>query len=294
MSTINRREFLNQVAAGTAAMTIPTAAAPGSMPPGSTGPVSTAAAGLAEPAFRPLPLGSIRPQGWLLRQLQIQAAGLTGHLDEFWPDVGQSQWFGGTAEGWERAPYWLDGFIPLAWTLDDPALKAKASKYVEYIVSHQRPDGWFSPYPADAATKKYDLWAILLADKVLAQYHDATGDERVLKTVERSLRAMLAGLDRTPLYDWGRYRWFEGLVSVFHVYERTRRGVASRARPQAPRPGIRLSRVLQGRGRHGPHAAARPLEMGQACRQHGDGPQGFALWPGASIRPRQTGIFRGG
>jgi hypothetical protein len=166
-------------------------------------------------------LGSIRPRGWLLRQLKIQAAGLTGHLDEFWPDVGQSQWFGGTAEGWERAPYWLDGFIPLAWTLDDPALKAKAVKYVEHIVSHQRPDGWFSPYPADAATKKYDLWAILLVDKVLAQYHDATGDGRVLNALVRSLRAMLEGLDRTPLYDWGRFRWFEGLVSVFHVYERT-------------------------------------------------------------------------
>jgi hypothetical protein len=37
-------------------------------------------------------------------QLRIQAAGLSGHLDEFWPDVAQSQWFGGKAEGWERAP----------------------------------------------------------------------------------------------------------------------------------------------------------------------------------------------
>ena len=68
---------------------------------------------LAPPAFKPLPLGAVRPNGWLLRQLRIQADGLSGHLDEFWPDVAQSQWFGGTAEGWERAPYWLDGAIPL-------------------------------------------------------------------------------------------------------------------------------------------------------------------------------------
>ena len=73
--------------------------------------------------FRPLPLGSITAAGWLQRQLRIQANGLTGHLDEFWPDVAESQWFGGKAEGWERAPYWLDGIIPLAWALDDQGLK---------------------------------------------------------------------------------------------------------------------------------------------------------------------------
>ena len=105
------------------------------------------AAGLAAPAFRPLPLGAVRPRGWLQRQLRIQADGLTGHLDEFWPDVGQSQWFGGQAEGWERAPYWLDGAIPLAWLLDDQPLKTRLTRYVDTIVARQRADGWYGPYP---------------------------------------------------------------------------------------------------------------------------------------------------
>ncbi len=178
--------------------------------------------GLADPAFRPLPPGAIRPAGWLLRQLRIQADGLSGHLDEFWPDVANSKWFGGDAEGWERAPYWLDGAIPLAWLLDDGPLKARITKHVEHIVSSQRPDGWYSPYPEDAVAKRYDLWAILLANKALVQYHELTGDRRVLEAVTKSLRAMQAGLDRTPLYDWGRFRWYEGLVPTFYVYERTR------------------------------------------------------------------------
>ncbi len=39
-----------------------------------------------------------------------QAAGLTGHLDEFWNDVGpNSGWLGGTGESWERGPYYLEG-----------------------------------------------------------------------------------------------------------------------------------------------------------------------------------------
>ena len=163
-----------------------------------------------------------RPTGWLERQLRIQRDGLTGHLDLFWPDVGQSQWFGGEAEGWERAPYWLDGAIPLAFILDDAPLKARIAGYVDHIAAHQRADGWYAPCPADAATKRYDLWAILLVNKALVQYHEATGDARVLEAVVRSLRALATGLDRTPLYEWGRFRWYEGLVSTFYVYERTR------------------------------------------------------------------------
>ncbi len=168
-----------------------------------------------------MPLGSVTPSGWLERQLRLQADGLSGHLDEFWPDVGQSQWFGGKAEGWERAPYWLDGVIPLAWTLGDQKLQEKLKKYVGHIVSAQRADGWYSPYPADAKAKSYDLWSILLANKVLVQYHEATGDAAVLNAVMRNLKATHEGLERTPLFSWGKFRWFEGLIPVYYAYEKT-------------------------------------------------------------------------
>lgn len=74
---------------------------------------------LKEPFFRPLPLKAISPRGWLAQQLRIQAQGLSGHLDEFWPDIQDSAWIGGKAEGWERMPYWLDGVIPLACLIVD-------------------------------------------------------------------------------------------------------------------------------------------------------------------------------
>jgi hypothetical protein len=213
----DRRAFLASLAAGFAtgaatALARPNAEAQGAAP---------LASGLAAPAFTPLKLGAIRPAGWLERQLELQIGGLTGHLDEFWPDVAESQWFGGKAEGWERAPYWLDGAIPLAWILDDAALKARITRHVAFIVEHQRPDGWYAPYPEDAVARRYDMWAILLVNKALAQYHEATGDARVLTAILSSLRAMGKGLDRTPLYDWGKFRWFEGLVPVFYAYERT-------------------------------------------------------------------------
>ena len=43
-------------------------------------------------SFRPLALGQVKPSGWLREQLKTQAAGLSGHLDEFWPDTKNSAW----------------------------------------------------------------------------------------------------------------------------------------------------------------------------------------------------------
>jgi uncharacterized protein len=215
---IQRRAFLANLTAGAATLVVSPATSAAAPSPTSQ---TSAAAGLAEPAFRPLPLGAITPLGWLQRQLRLQADGLSGHLDEFWPDVGQSQWFGGRAEGWERAPYWLDGVIPLAWLLNDAPLKSRIEHYINHIVASQRPDGWYAPYPADASAKAYDLWAILLANKVLVQYHDATRDDAVLQAVLRNLRATLDTLDRTPLFGWGRFRYFEGLISAYYAFEQT-------------------------------------------------------------------------
>ena len=101
--------------------------------------------GLMPVVFKPLPLGSIKPRGWLLDQLKLQAAGLTGHLDEFWPDVKESGWIGGKAEGWERAPYWLDGLVPMAYLTGDIRLQKKAGRWMDYILRHQLRDGWLGP-----------------------------------------------------------------------------------------------------------------------------------------------------
>lgn len=108
----------------------------------------------------------LKPKGWLKRQLEIQANGLSGNLDKVWRDVKDSKWIGGEAEGWERVPYWLDGFIPLAYLLENEDMIARARKYVEAIMQAQRPDGWICPC-SEEEIPSYDTWAVQLITKVL-------------------------------------------------------------------------------------------------------------------------------
>lgn len=175
---------------------------------------------LAERAFAPLPLGAVRPAGWLERQLRIQADGLSGHLDEFWPDVMHSGWIGGDAEGWERMPYWLDGVVPLAYLLDDAGLKAKVGKHMDYILEHQHEDGWLGPQQSEGY-KKRDPWPVFVMLKVLAQYHEATGDERVVPAMRKFLWRLQHHLAERPLFDWNKMRWQDLVWSIHWLYERS-------------------------------------------------------------------------
>jgi DUF1680 family protein len=168
--------------------------------------------------LKPLPLGSIKPTGWLKNQLRIQADGLSGHLDEFWPDISDSAWFGGKSDAWERAPYWLDGVVPLAFLLEDENLIARVTKYMDHIITNQDESGWISPAEDSS---KYDLWAIFLVLKPLIQYHEATGDERIPDVVKKTLKWVDGHIDRRPLFNWGKFRWFESLLSLYWLYERT-------------------------------------------------------------------------
>jgi hypothetical protein len=163
-----------------------------------------------------LPLTSIRPRGWLQRQLRIQADGLSGHLDELWSDVGpNSAWLGGTGEAWERGPYFLDGLVPLAYLLDDPKLKAKVQKWVDWTLTHQGADGSIGP------VVNQDWWPRMIMLKALTQYQEAIGVSRVIHLMQRYFAFQAHELPSRPLRDWGKYRWQDELVSVLWLYNRT-------------------------------------------------------------------------
>lgn len=171
-------------------------------------------------ALEPLPVGAITAEGWLQRQLRIQADGLSGNLENFWPDIRDSGWIGGTAEGWERAPYWLDGLVPLAWTLNEDTLKADVKRWMDYILDHQDEDGWLGPRKSQGY-RDLDPWPQFVILKVLRQYHEASGEPRVVPAMLKTVRCIDAVLRETPMFDWGKYRWMDLVITVHWLYEQT-------------------------------------------------------------------------
>lgn len=168
-----------------------------------------------------LKAGTVKPTGWLKDQLQIQADGLSGHLHEVWPDVRDSAWIGGTCEGWERVPYWLDGFIPLAYLLEDEKLIADAKKYMDAIMDRQKPDGWICPC-TEEERKGYDVWAFFLIGKVLALYAEFSDDPRAEKALYDAMKCLYEFLKPgdVRLFEWGKSRWFECMIPLQYLYDR--------------------------------------------------------------------------
>ena len=111
---------------------------------------------LLPPAFPKLPASAITPTGWLAKQLQVQLAGLAGHLQLFWEDVADSVFIGGTHDSpqfnHERFAYWFRGSVTMGYLTQDAAFSYTVYNYTNYLIEHQRDDGWLGP------TEDYDPW----------------------------------------------------------------------------------------------------------------------------------------
>ena len=144
--------------------------------------LSTFGADILPGAMERLPPGSVRPGGWLLKQMEMQRTGLTGRAEELYLDIGKSDWLTGGKRGgqfaWERGPYYAKGLTALAFALDDAELKARAKKWIDAFISSQRENGDFGP-------RNRNWWANMIVLWTLRDWCEATGDERVVPFIER-------------------------------------------------------------------------------------------------------------
>ena len=149
-------------------------------------------------AMARLPLGTVRPAGWLKHQLDLMRDGTVGHLDELSPFLQDDNgWLNPTKEyanredahysgGWEEQVYWVRGLYPLAVLTGDAKLLAKALNYIDAILTSGDDDGYFGSKINKKVVGKNgkslpDLWPNMLAIDFLILFHEVTGDDRVVQ-----------------------------------------------------------------------------------------------------------------
>jgi hypothetical protein len=124
---------------------------------------------LLAPRYVKLPFGAVRPQGWLNTQLNLQANGMTGHIDEFYGPLK-------TLAGLNRTVEYLfcyhEGLMASAYLMNNQALITKAKAAVDYFINSQTADGNFL-----GTTESFDHVAIC---RGMIEYYEITGDSRVI------------------------------------------------------------------------------------------------------------------
>jgi DUF1680 family protein/predicted dehydrogenase len=178
--------------------------------------------------FIKLPIGSITPKGWLRSQLQLEADGMTGHLEEIsqWCKFEDSAWASPTGQGkfgWEELPYWLKGFGDLGYVLKDEKIIARARRWVDAVLAGQESDGYFGPRASKTSLEGHpDLWPHMVMLNVLQSFYEFSGDPRVLPFMSRYLQWLNAQPPETfGRGYWPKMRWGDTIESAQWLYNRT-------------------------------------------------------------------------
>jgi len=175
-----------------------------------------------------LPIGAVKPRGWLRHMLQREADGFVGHLPEIsrWCKADGNAWLSPEGKGhspWEELPYWLKGFGDLGYVLGDERVTREARKWIEGILSSRRDDGWFGPRSnLTNVGGKSDIWPNMIAMNCLQSYYEFTGDERVLPLMTKYFRWQASVPEADFIVgSWQKVRAGDNLASIYWLYNRT-------------------------------------------------------------------------
>ncbi len=148
-----------------------------------------------------LPVGQIRPRGWILQQMQDDlATGIPGHIQTYAREITKQcyvkQDTGYEPAGWwsaEQEGYWLDGVTRLAILAGDTARLAEMRAAYDAILARQAldPDGYIGCY--NAATRYTDakpdgeLWSKSRLFQGMLAFYEFSGEPKYLGAVEKAV-----------------------------------------------------------------------------------------------------------
>jgi len=170
------------------------------------------------PAFEWLPMGEIKPAGWIREQmLRDLRQGFAGSLDKLCPEARsdtfvsnrnslssqnitnrrRTNWWNGETEG-----NWRAGHMMMAYLAEDPAAMAEADRYVKHILASQDADGYLGIFAPDCRfSHQGELWTQACLLRGLLAYSELTGNEQVFHAVRRAadLSVKVYGSRERPL-----------------------------------------------------------------------------------------------
>ena len=177
--------------------------------------------------FIGLPVGTVEPRGWVRAFLERQKEGLTGHLGEIsaWLQKDDNAWLSKNGKGkygWEELPYWLKGYIELAYIFNEPKMLAETKTWIEGVLASQRANGDFGPDQRFDDDGSRDYWANMVMMFCLQSYYEHSSDPRVLDLMTKYFRYQLTVPDNQMLtHYWQKMRGGDNLYSIYWLYNRT-------------------------------------------------------------------------
>ena len=156
--------------------------------------------------FRRLPVGSIVPEGWLGRQIEIVNA-LQKRMGADTALLSGEAWRSG-----EIFPRYVRGLILLAGALGEPQLRAKADGYMHAVFDAAGEGGDFLPADIDGTAPKTE------AVKTLLAYYELTGDDKAIATLRKFFKYRFNTLSVTHPWYHARARLLDEVAAMDAVY----------------------------------------------------------------------------
>ncbi|KAF5391810.1 hypothetical protein D9757_001851 [Collybiopsis confluens] len=160
---------------------------------------------LAPKMFWTLPLGDIKPTGWL--HDQVQTNGLAGHLHEFYDLVSKSDWIGGDSYYSyleEAGSYWFNAMVPNGILMNSTVINEKTQEFLEYVLDHQEYNGWLGPEMVEYKPE--------LTDRLVDALH------KFVKLANKMLR------DGEGVDKWAATRWEDFVIVLQWLHDFHPRG----------------------------------------------------------------------
>ena len=161
------------------------------------------------PTLTKLPIGSISPDGWLLKELAL-INGLQKRLGNVSGLMENGSWVKG-----EALPRYVRGLVLLYGVLGDKILLDKAENYLAPILTGAKAGGDFGLQEKIFSTAKIE------AVKAIFSYYETTGDENALAVLRKFFKSQFNTFSVTPYFFHARARLLEEIPAIDAVFKAT-------------------------------------------------------------------------